>query len=225
VLVILGLLTGGILTGQNLIRAAELRAVYTKIQRYQTAIYTFRDKYFALPGDMTNAYDFWGAAAGCTDALNSNSVPEGCNGNGDGKILEATASGEDLRAVQFLAMAGLIEGSYTGVIAPSGNRRQRDVNMPAGPIGNSIMWFNHLSAGISGREGTTIWLALEGATYPAGNVLEVEEMWNIDKKVDDGMPLQGNITSTDGNSACHDGTDYRLDAAGVNCMLVMWLDR
>jgi prepilin-type N-terminal cleavage/methylation domain-containing protein len=37
VLVILGLLTGGILTGQNLIRAAELRSITTQHQGYQTA--------------------------------------------------------------------------------------------------------------------------------------------------------------------------------------------
>ena len=58
VLVILGLLIGGILTGQSLIRAAELRSVTTQYQGYVTAVNTFRDKYFALPGDMPNAIDF-----------------------------------------------------------------------------------------------------------------------------------------------------------------------
>lgn len=64
VLVILGLLTGGILAGQNLIRAAELRSVTTQLQQYQTALQTFRNKYFALPGDMTKATDFWTSAFG-----------------------------------------------------------------------------------------------------------------------------------------------------------------
>ena len=41
VLVILGLLTGGILAGQNLIRAAELRSVITEFKTYQTAVMTF----------------------------------------------------------------------------------------------------------------------------------------------------------------------------------------
>ena len=62
VLVILGLLVGGILTGQSLIRAAELRSVTTEFSQYQTAVMTFRDKYFAIPGDMKNARDFWGAS-------------------------------------------------------------------------------------------------------------------------------------------------------------------
>lgn len=50
VLVILGLLTGGILGGQSLIKAAELRAVTTELDAFQTATNTFRQKYFALPG-------------------------------------------------------------------------------------------------------------------------------------------------------------------------------
>ena len=40
VLVILGLLTGGILTGQSLIRAAELRSVTSQMQQYRVAVYT-----------------------------------------------------------------------------------------------------------------------------------------------------------------------------------------
>lgn len=58
VLVILGLLTGGILAGQSLIRAAELRAVSTEYNRHFTAIQSFRNRYMALPGDMNNATRF-----------------------------------------------------------------------------------------------------------------------------------------------------------------------
>ncbi|PZU43073.1 MAG: prepilin-type cleavage/methylation domain-containing protein, partial [Sphingomonas sp.] len=55
VLVILGLLTGGILGGQSLIRAAEIRSIGVDFNRFSTATYTFRDKYMGLPGDITNA--------------------------------------------------------------------------------------------------------------------------------------------------------------------------
>lgn len=54
------------MAGQSLIRAAELRSVPTDAARYLTAINSFRDKYFALPGDMANAVKFWGAQAGAT---------------------------------------------------------------------------------------------------------------------------------------------------------------
>ena len=64
VLVILGLLVGGVLSGQSLIRAAQLRSVTTQFANYRAAVFTFRDKYFALPGDMANASAFWGSAGG-----------------------------------------------------------------------------------------------------------------------------------------------------------------
>ncbi|MFZ4540565.1 MAG: pilus assembly FimT family protein [Rickettsiales bacterium] len=64
VLVILGLLVGGILSGQALIRASELRAVVTEYNRHAVDTKTFRDKYFALPGDMANATSFWGRVGG-----------------------------------------------------------------------------------------------------------------------------------------------------------------
>src|SRR4051812_28937287 len=96
VLVILGLLVGGVLTGQSLIRAAELRAITTEQNRYVTATHTFRDKYFALPGDMTNATAYWGTSGNCPGlAAQGNTTPATCNGNGDGKIsgnLNATSS-------------------------------------------------------------------------------------------------------------------------------------
>jgi prepilin-type N-terminal cleavage/methylation domain-containing protein len=61
VLVILGLLAGGVLAGQSLIRAAELRSVTTQLEQYSTAIYAFRDRYFAIPGDEEFARRAWHA--------------------------------------------------------------------------------------------------------------------------------------------------------------------
>jgi prepilin-type N-terminal cleavage/methylation domain-containing protein len=55
VLVILGLLVGGVLSGQALIRASEMRSITAQANQYRAAIYSFRDKYFAIPGDMANA--------------------------------------------------------------------------------------------------------------------------------------------------------------------------
>src|SRR5580658_7858400 len=52
VLVIIGLIVGGVLAGQDLIRAAAARAQITQIEKYNTAVNTFRGKYNALPGDM-----------------------------------------------------------------------------------------------------------------------------------------------------------------------------
>src|SRR5579863_4925333 len=53
VLVIIGLIVGGILTGRDLIDAASQRAQITQIERYQTAVHAFQAKYGGyLPGDI-----------------------------------------------------------------------------------------------------------------------------------------------------------------------------
>ena len=42
------------LVGQDLIRAAEIRATVAQIEKYNSAINTFRTKYNGLPGDLTS---------------------------------------------------------------------------------------------------------------------------------------------------------------------------
>jgi prepilin-type N-terminal cleavage/methylation domain-containing protein len=56
VLVIIGLIVGGVLVGQNLIAAAAVRAQISQIEKYQTAANAFRGKYGYLPGDIPNPY-------------------------------------------------------------------------------------------------------------------------------------------------------------------------
>jgi prepilin-type N-terminal cleavage/methylation domain-containing protein len=60
VLVIIGLIVGGILTGQELIKSATVRSEVSELENIETAIYAFRDKYGGLPGDLSNATAFFG---------------------------------------------------------------------------------------------------------------------------------------------------------------------
>lgn len=142
VLVILGLLVGGLLAGQSLIRAAELRKLTTSVNRYQTAMHAFRDKYFALPGDMANATRFWDVAGGDGTGIDStcystaSTDAKTCNGNGDGVINDtlAAVAGEPGRAWQQLANAGMLEGSYNGAYTKTSLAAN---NVPTGGVGNT----------------------------------------------------------------------------------------
>jgi prepilin-type N-terminal cleavage/methylation domain-containing protein len=58
VLVIIGLITGGILTGQTLIAAARVRSMITQLDRFNLAVTTFRGKYDCLPATCTNPSSF-----------------------------------------------------------------------------------------------------------------------------------------------------------------------
>jgi len=239
VLVILGLLTGGILTGQSLIRASELRAVSTEYNRFSTAALAFRDKYLALPGDMKNATQFWGIAAGTlgNDATCQNfasTTTATCNGDGDGTPNSGT-SNERYRFWQHLANAGMIEGSYTGT-AGSGGAEHHVIgsNAPASKLSNAGWTMDSNRAGFAGDAwlwafpaGRYIFLKIGGPTTNTetyNRTLKPEEAWNIDVKIDDGKPGLGKLwtrfwdectlaTSNTNTSAEYDLTNSNRDCA------------
>jgi prepilin-type N-terminal cleavage/methylation domain-containing protein len=235
VLVILGLLVGGILSGQALIRAAELRSVATQYQKFIAATNSFKDKYFALPGDMTNASSFWGAAdgstgntAGCVAAVGTGT--QTCNGNGDGQVLESTASNEHFRFWQHLANAGLIEGTYDGITHGTSSTSATTVNSPSGRISSSL-WFVYYWGTAAGNSSQFSGLYnnffLFGGvltnTSPANNLLKPEELWNIDTKMDDGMPDNGKIVAwnwggcTNAASFSDTSATYLLASSVIGC--------
>ena len=55
VMVIIGLLIGGILKGQEMIENARVNATIAQIKAVDAASATFQDMYDAIPGDMTDA--------------------------------------------------------------------------------------------------------------------------------------------------------------------------
>jgi prepilin-type N-terminal cleavage/methylation domain-containing protein len=136
VLVIIGLIVGGVLVGQEMIMQAQMRMIIKDIERFKTAAVSFRTKYDCLPGDCANATSFFG-----TD---NNGCPEGygtsgtCNGNGDGYVGPAaggcgvvtdTTNLEEWKFWQQLGMAGMINGSFNG--APLGETTIRlDADWP-----------------------------------------------------------------------------------------------
>lgn len=242
VLVILGLLVGGVLTGQSLIRAAELRSVTTEFQKYQAAVNTFRDKYFALPGDMTNATQFWGAAHAtpATCRTTASTTTATCDGNGDGSITSmdgGTTYSEYFRAWQQLANAGLIEGSYTGV-AGSGSISHTipGTNAPRPKMGAAGWGFAFLVPALAGDanffEGNYGNFLFFGGANASGDpnaaLLKPEEQWNIDTKMDDGKPGYGRVRSLENQTNCNttavaSTAAYNLTFTTAACSAIMLL--
>lgn len=244
VLVILGLLVGGVLTGQSLIRAAELRSVSTEFSKYQAAVHTFRDKYFAIPGDMNNATSFWGAAH-ATPATCLTTVGTGtqtCNGNGDGIITNPAAAsqyGERFTFWQHLANAGLVEGSYTGRAGPSFladfliSTNAPPARLPTAGWSAHTVGVQAGNADIYAMDYSNILLIGRKNTVDGGlndPVLTPEDAWNIDTKMDDGKPARGKVIARFWNNLCaaaDDGThanndlaaSYKLTDTATQCAL------
>lgn len=102
VLVIIGLLLGGILKGQELINSARVKNLATDFRNIPVFIYGYQDKFKALPGDDKAATTHVGATA--TDG-NGNGVIEGNWDDG----LTATPS-ESFLFWQHVRMASLAPG-------------------------------------------------------------------------------------------------------------------
>ncbi len=115
VLMIIGLLVGGVLVGQDLIKAAEIRSQISQIEKYQTAVNTFKLKYGYLPGDIPDpTASAFGFVARGTDYG---------QGNGDGILMGWVSAGWNGAAYQGtgevsvfwrdLSEAGLIGDSFS----------------------------------------------------------------------------------------------------------------
>src|SRR5689334_4219528 len=102
VLVIIGLLLGGILKGQEMINQAKIKNVVADFSGISAAYYGYQDRYRAIPGDDSGAAGRWtGATAG--------------NGNGvvAGAYNSATVTDESLLWWDHLRRAGFVSGSGT----------------------------------------------------------------------------------------------------------------
>jgi prepilin-type N-terminal cleavage/methylation domain-containing protein len=108
VLVILGLLVGGALTGKELIRAAEFRKISTDVEKYVVATNAFKLRFNALPGDFDQASRFWSTY--CNKAAD---VP--CNGNANGVAAQWDGSFYEYTMYwRHLRLAELIEFDASG---------------------------------------------------------------------------------------------------------------
>src|ERR1700733_9655878 len=102
VLVIIGLLLGGILKGQEMINQAKIKNVVSDFNGIASALYGYQDRYRQLPGDDLNAATRWNIPV-CTSGTQGNGVIEGVyNLTG----LETNCFWQDLRNAGFVAGQG-----------------------------------------------------------------------------------------------------------------------
>ncbi|MDE3016874.1 MAG: type II secretion system protein [Pseudomonadota bacterium] len=237
VLAIIGLVIGGIVAGQSLVRAAQIRDMIGEFDSYVKAIKEFQDKYHALPGDMNNATIFWANTA---------------NGDGNGEIGTSSNtgtptdtpgglanSGEWFLAWQHLSDAGFVQGSFTGTYGAGGaSEAVIGTNVPASRLSGGGWTLNYY-LNTSGNVG--LWSDQYGhllnfggsvaKNYTIGGILRPDEALSIDQKIDDGMPGTGSIrawrtsvlpkcTATDTSQTAQ---IYNIGDSNPDCALVFLL--
>lgn len=210
VLVIIGLIVGGVLVGQDLIKAAEQRALIAQIEKYNSAVNTFRGKYNAMPGDMAQLD---AAAFGLFQLTKANPLGQG-DGNGlieGGASGSALAEGETLVFWRHLSDANLVDGSY-GVVSPS--LIVASTGFPTGAVTNVAQSIPQAKLGPAGSivvysiSGLNYYQVIPVAGISAAGVftsgtsgMTPTQAFNIDAKLDDGAPNTGIVRARSINAA------------------------
>lgn len=229
VLIIIGLLVGGVLQGQELIKQAQIRNILSSIREYDTAVNTFRAKYNnALPGDLTQAGAFGLNVTPGTSTVNASPTAAGAtaalaNGDGDG-TLEDTAPGTAGIATDFtgeianfwvhLSNVGLVKGSFSQATASVA----AGTAFPSTAIGTGIIAVSNSGAGnrIEYVIGVANPLTASLPTGAIGNSLTPEEAFGIDSKLDNENPEAGIIQTTSAYSNAGAFTAVTAGAAVCN---------
>jgi prepilin-type N-terminal cleavage/methylation domain-containing protein len=196
VLVIVGLLLGGVLKGQELITGARVRNVISQQDGIKAAYFGFLDRYRALPGDYLQA---------ATTIPNITTTVAACgNGNGNGNGQITTNNAENILVWEHLAKAQFINGSYTCAAAAT------TATSPANPYGGLVDL--QFDADFQGGAATGSRHNLKtGGSMPSDILAE------IDRKVDDGNPTTGSFRAPTPAVATCSGATWITTTPASDC--------
>lgn len=176
VLVIIGLLLGGVLKGQELINSAKVKNLANDFRSISAFVYAYQDKYRALPGDDRAATDHLGAPAVCARvaACTPANPPAGLgNGRINGNWIGAAQIDESYMFWQHVRVANLATG--TTVLGAADyiprNAEGGDIGVTGDPI--IAAWtgsFFICSSGIQGRYARQIDITIDDGNTQTGSV-------------------------------------------------------
>ncbi len=196
VLVIIGLLTGGVLKGQELITNAKVNNTITKMDGLKAAVFGFQDRFRALPGDMGNAATVIGnGAVNCATGCDNGLIQPWYNTS---------------LVTNHLLAAGFYSGAYS---TAESNTVPTAQNAPTNPWGGPMFvayYNNYYTAGTAtSRNGI-----YTGRSIPSSVMAE------IDRKIDDGTPQTGSFRSAypvATSASCVSGNVWVIANGGSDC--------
>ncbi|MFQ5428403.1 MAG: prepilin-type N-terminal cleavage/methylation domain-containing protein [Thermodesulfobacteriota bacterium] len=146
VLVIIGLLLGGILKGQELIKSAKIKRTYSTQSEVVAALYTYLDRYGKTPGDDSRAKARW---SGATDG-NGNGLVSGFTTN-----CSSSATNESCQVWRHLRLSEILSGDSASAVNPDN------------PYGGTVAFGYRNVQGL-----TNHWVGLTVIPFDAANVLD-----------------------------------------------------
>ncbi len=197
VMVIIGLLLGGILKGQELIQSARVSSTISSVKSVSAGLGIFYDKYNARPGDMLSAPT---RLTGCSGSCVS--------GNGDGTVgvLVTRAVEMTLDQSATTALPAVETTMFWKHLALSDLITGIDTSAPVSPAFGGV---THLKSAFGGafeivtsstdvaqNSGAGFVLRLQRRPGPlaSSHFLDAVIAQQIDMKMDDGDPFRGSVT-------------------------------
>jgi prepilin-type N-terminal cleavage/methylation domain-containing protein len=195
VLVIIGLLLGGVLRGQELINSAKVKNMARDFQNVQVYIYGYQDKFKSLPGDDHSAN---------THVAGTNATTGTQNGVIEGTWNTTTDTAESCVFWQHVRLAGLAPGST--IVSCAANNTYQPRNADGGLIGvQSVSTFATAITGMS------------GAYVVCSDAILGKFAKQLDTTLDDGIGDTGSVriqvhgaTASAGVAAPADSTNYMV---------------
>jgi len=200
VLIIVGLLLGGAMQGQELLQNARVRNQIASHEGIKGAFLAFQDRFRAYPGDFNLA----------TTWINGATV----NGDGNGRIDSRNGSGtrEDTAVWEHLSHAGFTKNLYTyNAVVSAATTPTSYYNVPLQLVHDDVYGDPNIS--MPARHG-----------LKTGNQIPAAILSEIDHKIDDGNALGGNFRfsayAPDGNAPdaanCYSAATARWNPNGAN---------
>jgi len=171
VLVIIGLLLGGVLKGQELINSAKVKNLATDFKNTPVFIYGYQDKFKALPGDDRNALTHVSGVAATGTA----------NGLIDGLWLPAAVGDESALFWQHVRLANLAPGETTVAVGAT------NTFQPKNAVGGFI--------GVTGAANTPI-IGMLGSYIVCSDNIAGKFAKQLDITLDNGVTNTGSIRVT-----------------------------
>lgn len=175
VLVIIGLLLGGVLKGQELINSAKVKNFINDFKTVPLFIYGYQDKFKALPGDDANVSSHLGSAASAAGVtlLAVTSATQG-NGRIEGNYNSTAVTDESVAFWQQVRLANLASGA-TAFTTPASD-------MPTNADGGRI-----------GVQSTAPITGMSGSYFVCSEGVQGKFAKQIDVTMDDGNTATGSV--------------------------------
>jgi len=211
VLVIIGLIIGGVLKGQEIVNNGRVKTQVAQVDSIKAAVSTFQDTYGFYPGDYAASTGLISSGSTTFDGNEDGIVDAGSTG--DTGATDGAVGGKEMGYAWIQLTLANLMGGATPTKGTSGGVSSTSYSLD-GKIAGSFLAFgdfsfaslnpNLLNTGVTTATIAGKMVRIQGNgdidTTTPKSIMRVVDASNIDLKYDDGDPTSGSILANNGTS-------------------------